>query len=252
MQKIQTWVVFNDVHIEYDNKKAVNCLLKAIDFIKPFGLIANGDIMNCGTFSRHDINKAPKSHWTDSEFLLDSEEEYRQMGGFLDRLQKVSPDSKKVYLLGNHEVWLQEFIKQSPQTRNKLFALENRLPIRPYKWTIYPYRYIFKLGKLRVTHGLYIGQNHAKKHVTALGKSILYGDTHDIESASKVTPESESFMAWSNGCLCDMNPDYLHNKPNNWNHGFAIVYVYPNGNFQVDIKRIQQGKVVVNGKLIEG
>lgn len=109
-----------------------------------------------------------------------------------------------------------------------------------------------QLGKLQVTHGLYACANHAKKHLQEMGTSILYGHLHNIEVASKITPAKVSHMAWCNGCLCDLNPEYLRNKPQNWNHGFAIVYVWPKGEFQVDVIRIQNGKCVVQGKEIVG
>lgn len=228
----------------------MNCFLKAADLIKPDSIYLNGDILDCGTFSRHDINKAPKTHWTDSEFYLASEKDYQACHKFFTSLNKIAPRADKEYLLGNHEVWLVDFIKQSPATRNKLFAIETRLPVA--NWHIRPHRQIRKIGKLRIVHALYTGNNHAKKHVDSMGKSILYGDSHDIQVHSKVTPEDESFMAWSCGCLCDMNPSYLKGRPNNWNHAFAIVYLFNNGDFQVDIKRIQGGKVVVDGRLIRG
>ena len=54
------------------------------------------------------------------------------------------------------------------------------------------------------------------------------------------------------GCLCHKNPDYLKNKPNKWAHGFAVLYVYDDGMFDVDIKRIVNGKFIYNNKLYNG
>ena len=44
----------------------------------------------------------------------------------------------------------------------------------------------------------------------------------------------------------------LKNKPNKWTHGFAVVHFFPNGDFDVDLKRIVRGRFVYNGKLYDG
>ena len=257
--KHKIWLVASDVHIPEENSSVVDCWLQTVDLLKPAGIILNGDIMNCGTFSRHDIFSAPKCHWTDSEFLEASSPDFDRMNAFLDAIQKISPKSKKIFNMGNHEEWLNEFIKRSPRARNRLFSFEERLLLTDRSWKVVDYRKFSKIGKLRVTHTLFDsrsggggGKHHAAKHVETMGASILYGHYHDIQTASKVTPERNSHMAWCAGCLCDLNPGYLRNGPQNWSHGFAVVYLFPDNNFQVDIKRVVKGKVVVNGKLLDG
>lgn len=257
MTNFETWVIGSDIHFKHENKAAVNCFLETIDLVKPTGIILNGDIMNCGSFSRHEIFNKPKCHWTDDQFFEDSEHEYWVLNNFLDKIDEIAPKSQKIWNDGNHEMWLNEFIKQSPKTREDKFGLDNRLGLIDRGYERNKYRKLVSLGKLRVTHTLFDRggagtQNHSKKHVETMGKSILYGHYHDIQSFSKITPEHVTHMAWSVGCLCDMNPDYLRNGPQNWSHGFAIVYVFPNGYFQVDQKVITKGKVIVNGKLIDG
>lgn len=246
MNDFETCIVFNDTHFPKQNKRAIGCLLEVIEFIKPQRIVMMGDIMSCDTFSRHDIDKAPKSHWTEDDFYIHSKIEYDETASFLNDINRLVPRAQKIYLLGNHEMWLENWIKRSPQTRRGNFGLKERLPLRGY--SVLPHNNFYHIGKLRATHGLFISKNHSRKHVMEMGKSVIYGHTHDSESSSKVNPESEAHMAWSNACLCDMNPDYMVNRPNNWNHGFAIIYVWKNSDFQVDIKRIHHGKVIVHGK----
>jgi hypothetical protein len=250
--KIWVEVVANDIHIPNHNKKAVSCLLKAIAQIRPNGVTLNGDIGDWGTFSRHTRFSPPKCHWTDSQFYDASAREYDQLNEFLDRVQLAAPRARKRMEFGNHELWVEDFIRESPRTRRDLFGLEKRLALTTRGYDLYKYNDFMKLGKLRVTHGMYTGAAHAKKHVEAMGTSILYGHLHDIQVHSKVTPENISHMGWCNGCLCNMNPDYLRNRPQNWNHGFAIVYVWPNGAFQCDVIRINDGKCIVAGQEIIG
>jgi hypothetical protein len=252
MPKPHIELVVNDVHLPKQNKVAVNCMFKAMELIKPDGVTLNGDIMDCGVFSRHDRFSPPKCHWTDTQFYDASKKDYQEMNAFLDRIDRIVPKARKRYELGNHECWLQDFISESPKIRQGRFGFEERLSLKKRGYEVYQYNDFMNLGKLKVTHGIYSCQNHAKKHLQEMGTSVLYGHLHNIEVASKVTPARVSHMAWANGCLCNLNPAYLRNKPQNWNHSFALVYVWPKGDFQVDIIRIQQGKCVVWGKEVKG
>lgn len=257
----KTWLIANDIHFPKENKAALDCFLQAVSTLKPDGILLNGDIMDCGTFSRHDIFQPPKCHWTDSQFYDAAWDDFNPMNAFLDIIDDLVPKAQKIYNLGNHEEWLLQFIKTSPSTRQPLFGMEERLNLRKRGWKVNKYKDIFKLGKLRVVHTLFDsgkggggsgGKHHSSKHLDVMGASTIYGHFHDIQCASKITPEKDAHMAFSNGCLCDLNPEYLRNGPTNWSHGFAIVYTFPNGNFQVDLKRIVGGKVIVSGQLIDG
>lgn len=252
MSKFKTAIILNDIHFPKHNPEAVRCAVAAINLIKPDIIDLNGDIVDCGTVSRHTRFAPPKCYWNDSQYLEELQKEYNSANMFLDLIGNIIPKAQKIYKFGNHEYWTEEFIEESPKARRGLFDLATNLKLKKRGYSVYPYGAVTKLGKLKVTHGFYTGQHHAKKHVDMFGSSVLYGHTHDIQVHSKVTPENDTHMAWCNGCLSDLNPAYLRNKPQNWNHGFAIVYVFPNGNFQVDLKRITKGKVVVDGQVIGG
>jgi len=251
-KSFHTEIVLNDLHIPKQNKKSVSCVLKVIKSLKPNGITLNGDIGDWATFSRHDRFSPPKCHWKDEQFYLASEPHYKALNNFLDTIDKYIPKAVKTWCMGNHEIWVDDFISESSRTRKQLFDINERLRLKERGYSVHPYGKIVTNGKLRLTHGLYTVEHHAKKHVEAMGTSVLYGHTHDIQEHSKVTPENISHMGWSNGCLCDMNPDYLRGKPQRWNHGFSIVYRWPNGDFQVDIIRIHAGKCIVHGKEFVG
>ena len=38
-------------------------------------------------------------------------------------------------------------------------------------------------------------------------------------------------MAYSMGCLADMNKDYLKGRPTNWSHNVGVIDIYNNGDF---------------------
>lgn len=250
--KIRKIIVGSDIHIPHENKVALRCFLKAISLIKPDGVTLLGDIGDFSTFCSHDIKKAPKKNWNETLFYEKSLHEFEALNEFLDEVDKRAGKAKKTYCFGNHEAWVKNFCDENPKARHKLFNIADRLYLKNRSYKVYAYNEIIREGKLRLTHGMYCGNNHSKKHFLAFNSSVLYGHCHNIEIYSAVTIENESHMAFANPCLCEMNPGYLKGKPNNWNHGFSIIYVWPNGKFQVNVIRIQNGRCVVEGKEIIG
>ena len=47
---------------------------------------------------------------------------------------------------------------------------------------------------------------------------------------------------WSTGCMCDLHPEYA--SLNKWSQGFTLVQVDKDGNFSVDNKSIDNGKIL--------
>jgi hypothetical protein len=56
------------------------------------------------------------------------------------------------------------------------------------------------------------------------------------------------------GCLKDItkDEDWLLGKPVNWNHGFALVHFFKNGNFIVEVIEILNGVTVFRGEVVDG
>ena len=110
--------------------------------------------------------------------------------------------------------------------------------------------HIERIGRLSLTHGMYTVQNYVKKHIESFKTNVLFAHLHSPRMRLDNSPAKEiAICGYSVGCLCDMNPSYLQNKPRSWAHGFAIVYFYENGFFDVDLKRIVKGQYVFNNKL---
>ena len=85
------------------------------------------------------------------------------------------------------------------------------------------------------------------------GENIMYGHTHDLQRHTK-TGAGGTLSGWSLGCLKDIeaDEDWLAGRLTNWNHAFAIIDFYSNGNFNVQIVEIINGKTTLWGKQISG
>jgi len=81
----------------------------------------------------------------------------------------------------------------------------------------------------------------------------MYGHWHDLQQHS-ITHMDGQKSAWSLGCLKDIkkDEDWLRGNLTNWNHAFAIVDMYKNGNYSVQIVEIIKGKTSLWGEVIVG
>jgi predicted phosphodiesterase len=155
--------------------------------------------------------------------------------------------------LGNHDVrlWDQRERGNGPMAcyAGELIEQFDALT-RKLKTKVLPYdksKGILRIGKLKVAHGFFDGQNAARQMAQAYG-SILFGHGHAIDVAS--SPSDERRAARMIGCLCQLRFQYnrTHVGSLRQAHGWAYGVMLPNGTyhaFQVEI--IGNEMVVADG-----
>jgi predicted MPP superfamily phosphohydrolase len=145
----------------------------------------------------------------------------------LKPLKKANRDCPVIFLTGNHEDRLTRAARADPNKRGYL-ELENNLDQKKYNLKILPVNEGYQAGKnLVYIHGLYVNQFHAKKTVEAYHTSVLYGHVHDFQAYTLVSPVNVKhfYKGQSCGCLCNLNPDFMKNRPNKWVNGFNYCYL---------------------------
>lgn len=165
----------------------------------------------------------------------------------LDNLNPQLPDTcRKIFLLGNHELWLEQYIDKIPELEG--FAeIERNLNLKD--WEIIPYRQTIKIGKIYFHHGEYTSKYHASKMVDVYERNIVYGHMHSPQSFTKVTPvDGDAHMAISMPCACEMNPQYMKDKPSAWVNGFGVFYIHPDNNFNIYSVIATKGHFVIASK----
>lgn len=247
------FIAWPDTHIPFEDKKAVSVALKIVAWYQPQVIVILGDFLDC----------TPVSHWLKSQQRNKTAEGMRLKDDFAAGnrlLDKITAHGckKLVYLEGNHEDWIHDAIERNPEFDGLIdLDLGLRFAERRSKGLeIVHLRYnkCWKLGKLWFTHGLYTGQNHAKKHVEAYARNIVYGHLHDVQLHVKVSPVDieDKKMGLSLGCLADRNPQFMENRPNNWVHALGVGMVRANGNFNIDPIIISGGEATYAGKTFKG
>lgn len=229
---MQTWAVINDIQIPFEDKRVLNLVLGFINDLKPHGVILNGDIVDC--YSISDFDKSPLSK---ASLKREIEGAQRLMG-------RLSTIKEKLWIGGNHEDRVRRHVWKNP----KLFSgLDQASALRVVDALDFPemfglgehgftwrsYGGTFNLGKLLVTHGSLVSKHSgqtARAHMDKYGTSVLVGHTHRGGVYYKRDVRGVH-AGYENFCLCSLTPEYAQTP--NWQQGFSVVHVAPNGFFSV-------------------
>lgn len=217
-----------DTHVKFRDVPAVNCAKKILKWYNPDVFLIFGDFVDCEGIS----------HWPTGSLeprrLVPEMKEARML---LQELQDVTPNSfTRIYLEGNHENWIEQGMTQMPQLFEGLedldleINLKKLLALDKFKYDLFPMNHLVQIGNAHFTHGIFAGNNHAKKHLDTFKTNIYYGHVHD-RTVYRQTGITGSLEASSQGCLCRLDAAFLKGKPNNWDHGLGIWEYFKDGSF---------------------
>lgn len=240
--------ILSDIHIPFQDNKALTTALEKCFDEKVDTILLNGDTMDFYKCSRWAKNPSKKN-------IVD---EFRLTATFINDLKLWFPKCKIVFKYGNHDDRLELFIQQkAPELWGiEVFELGKLLDY------IYEQMYneksgveyvknkrVIQLGSLNILHGHEYVQssfspvNPARGLFIRAKTNVIAGHNHQTSSHIESDLTGKSIGAWSTGCLCDLHPDYM--PLNKWNHGFAIVTaIGDKGNFQVKNYNIFNGEIL--------
>lgn len=239
-------VILPDIHYPEHSKKSIKLVLKLIKDLKPDEIIYQGDNLDMGAIS----------HWNkDKKRKVELKRLQKDYNGFIKDVltpieRAAGKNTKFVWLDGNHSFWAEQYLDKNPELEG---MIEPRVCLalkeRGYKYI--PFNQIYKLGKLNIIHGYYTNKYHTAKTLDAFGESVCYGHVHSPQMTTRMkTIDSNEFhAAYSLPCLCELSPDYMKNRPTAWVNGFGVVYVMPDGMFNLYTIIISNNSFVFNNKI---
>ena len=254
--KAKTVLVISDPHITYPgcieggiDPKAESCLFQAIKIIRPDECVLIGDIGEWNSMSPWQWKRRKRPP---SEFIMPIiQKETDAINKWLDKLEYHLSDvkcNKIIVTQGNHEIWADNFALEEARPEYTSYNLM-KIKERGYDW--HEHGKFTKIGKLNFTHGgHFTGLHHAYKTVIGLSASCMYGHFHNVEFAH-VMHLGGAFGAWSIGCLCKLDKNFLNHRPTSWSHAFAIVHVETDGKFHVEIIDVYNGVCWVYGHRLQ-
>jgi predicted phosphodiesterase len=234
-------LVLSDVHLPYADNVALEAALKYGESFKPHAILLNGDLLDFYALSRFD--KDPTMPKVSAEL-----EAGRQ---FWNHVRARFPRAKLYFKLGNHDERFTTYIFQAAPLLADIPGIvngwEEPCGIRSNRVTIIGDQRPIMAGKLMILHGHEKGKgiaspvNPARGAFMRLLTSVLEGHSHRQSEHDERTGSGEIIVCRSTGCLCGLAPAYA--KFNKWSHGAATVTVEKNGDYQVGLFRIINGKV---------
>ena len=244
MSKVPSSVAFiPDVHLKGDGKmtRAWKVAKRFIADVKPSGIVLGGDFLDMESLSG----------WLENQRrLLEMRRYSKEMeiaNRELDELQNSCPSSKVWYMEGNHEGWVERYLDKHPNMEGTL-DLRKDLSLESRKIDWIKENGLLQIGKMFFLHGWVHNTYHAKAHLQLLGDNCMYGHVHKPQLfTQELRAHRRTHGAWSVGCLCDLNPHFMRNKPNSWQHGFGYVEFRPDGMFQAHLINIVEGSMTFAG-----
>ena len=254
---MKTAIVLPDQHFPLHDQKACDVVLQAIEVIKPDIFINLGDVGEWESVShwKWKRQKRPPLNYQVPIINADIESVNNEIDKFDKVLDKVGCEERYI-LTGNHDEWLDMFVDENPiieafNIKDYTFRNACRWAERGYKY--YNYNSPLRIGKLSFIHGAYTTKYHAWRHLETYGVNIGYAHCHDIQRHTSTKLSSGTIAAWSFGCVKDGAADknkWLRGRLHNWGHAFGEVNWFSNGDFNVKVHEIVNGKTILRGKEI--
>jgi len=252
--KVKRAIVTPDKHFPYEDKPAINALIKSISLVKPSIYVDLGDVGEWESVSQW---KWKRKKRPPLEYMIpDIEKDIDAVNDGMDLIDYALDDIKcdeRHFIEGNHDNWLNRFVEGYPYLAQ--YRVRTALKLDERGYTYHPFGKFLKIGKMHFYHGhQYGGMYHTANHLRKLGCNIMYGHWHDLQHMTATHMDGPK-AAWSIGCLKDMSTEsnaWLDNRRVNWAHAFAIIDFYGEGNFTVDVVQIIDGKCSIWGNMIDG
>lgn len=231
----------SDVHIPYHHVKALDAAVKDLKKRNLDVVLLNGDIADFYRVSRW--QKDPKKRKLSEERLL-------VIQGLEWLRYEFGKKTRIVYKLGNHEERWNHFIwNQCPEIYDlPQMQIDSLLEFEKHGIELVEDQRPVLAGKLPIFHGHELPKgltnpvNQARGAFLRTNDSTLTAHGHQTSSQPHPTWDKHEAFSWSQGCLCEMHPEFA--RINKWNLGHCFIDVANDGSYDVCNMRItESGKV---------
>ena len=247
---VDMYFIASDWHSEHLNVPTYSIFKKHLQLItrERRKIIILGDFLD----GEHLMGKKPdfvrmasSTNEIEDRLIPLSEKEFEWGNFILAELQKLS--DYIYYVAGNHcgqryDQWVKDYC---PPAYAHNFDIRKRLKLEERGIPLVDYNNWLDIGNIAMTHGMFHGSTHLKKHYDACTKSVIYGHMHQHEIKS-FFHRGDAKKAWSLPCMCDLNPDYVKNRDMNWTNGYAVMAMKPNGNFNMHVHEVWDNELILS------
>lgn len=224
--------VLSDIHIPHHDERAMQLVVECCEDVGVTHVFLNGDIADCGPASRHAMKKAKAA------LVEGSLRRSVDPGRWIYEWARSRPC---VYLLGNHEAWVEAIVDSTPELHGLPTMDLLGLPDDGEGWTVLPSKSRVRLGSRCWEHGDGLfpsgagGMNPGNRmkmlapdQITSIGhlhrKFAAFWSNEDEDGISRTRG------AYGNGHLSEpsAHEDYAGTYLN-WQQSFEITRVWYDG-----------------------
>lgn len=236
-------VLIPDTHGAHVEPAAMGALLADLEVLRPTEIIFMGDHIDCGGFlaQHHTMGFVAETEYSFADDVNAANE-------MLDQVQRRAGKGARFdYLEGNHEHRIEKwcvteslrntkdakFLKAllSPQA---VLSLEKRAIKYASLYEFHdglPVQGAIKRGKCHYVHGISHAKHAACETLSKFGGSVCFGHTHRVDSYVTTIVGPGLIGGWSFGCMCRLQPYYMHGRPSGHSNGYGCQLVSAEGEF---------------------
>lgn len=247
--KIETTLVFGDVHGIYVDLHCWDIVKQIIKDLKPNKVIINGDFIDFYGISKFDKDPNRQDNLQD---------EIDQAVNLLQQLRCIFK-GEIIYIEGNHEARMRKYLWAKAPELSSLRGLSIEELLCLDKFNI---QYIeskgksayYNLGKIKIGHFDVALQESAaseKKLVLKYADTIIQGHTHRLGKFYKsFGTEDKLVVGVGSGCCCQLDPEYCSDP--NWMQGLVVISkIVDKNRYHIQDVPIIKHQTLFNNKLYE-
>lgn len=225
-------VIASDIHIPFQDDRAVSAFIKYCKEKQPEAVVLNGDILDMFMLSRFTKGEGRNPL-----------EEMTMCQGFLDSLRKAVPNSEIYYVIGNHENRLEKYVlTKAPELASLIEDVFTIIKTSDYK--VRGCASVTFNDNFVCKHGTLLGNKSGLSAIKEMENAYMSGATgHTHRLCKYIARKSGRKFVWlETGCLCNLNPEYMINP--NWQAGFAELKFKDGKLYHSKVIEIERGKIL--------
>ena len=227
-----TVVIASDIHIPFQDDRAVSGFIKYCKEKQPEAVVLNGDVLDMFMLSRFTKGEGRNPL-----------EEMTMCQGFLDSLRKAVPNSEIYYVIGNHENRLEKYVlTKAPELASLIEDVFTIIKTSDYK--VRGCASVTFNDNFVCKHGTLLGNKSGLSAIKEMENAYMSGATgHTHRLCKYIARKSGRKFVWlETGCLCSLNPEYMVNP--NWQAGFAELKFKDGKLYHSKVIEIEKGKIL--------
>lgn len=225
-------LICSDVHIPYQDNKAVDAFIDHAALTQPDVIVLNGDIIDMFMLSRFTKGEGRNPL-----------EEMEMCRKFLQCIRMACPKAQIFYVIGNHETRLERYVlNKAPELASLIEDVFTIIKVSDFEVRgcaslVVNNSFLFK-------HGTLLGNKSGLSAIKEMENSYMSGASgHTHRLCKYIARKAGRKFVWiETGGLMSMNPEYMVDP--NWQQGFAEVE-FKNGKlYKTNVYEIENGEIL--------